>query len=68
MTYNAISPTDIIDVLSEIDFFADATAEDLRTLADAATRDDMVRNDVLFDEGDEPDALYVVLSGRIAFV
>ncbi|MDA2959660.1 MAG: Crp/Fnr family transcriptional regulator [Actinomycetota bacterium] len=68
MSSNAPSASDITDVLAEIDFFADATTADLRALAAAATRHDMVRNDVLFDEDDEPDTLYVVLSGRIAIV
>ena len=55
------------DILSRTDFFADADPDvaDV-TLAAASEERSLVRGDVLFNEGDEPDALYVVLRGRIA--
>jgi CRP-like cAMP-binding protein len=54
------------DVLAQTDFFADASRDDLLRLLESATERDLVRGDVLFHEGDAPDALYVVLSGRVA--
>ena len=53
-------------VLADTDFFADAPAEMLTNIAAAGKVRELVRGDVLFDAGDEPDSLYVVLSGRIA--
>lgn len=53
-------------VLADTDFFADAPAEMLTNIAAAGKVRELVRGDVLFDAGDEPGSLYVVLSGRIA--
>ena len=53
-------------VLADTEFFADAPAEMLTKIAAAGKVRELVRGDVLFDAGDEPDSLYVVLSGRIA--
>jgi CRP/FNR family transcriptional regulator, cyclic AMP receptor protein len=53
-------------ILAATELFADAPAEVLETVAAAATERDLVRGDVLFEEGTTPDALFVVLSGRIA--
>jgi CRP/FNR family transcriptional regulator, cyclic AMP receptor protein len=52
--------------LASTDFFADAPAETLDELAAHGESRQLVRGDVLFQEGDAPDALYVVLSGRLA--
>jgi len=54
------------DVLAQSEFFADASREELLGVLKTATERDLVRGDVLFHEGDEPDALYIVLSGRVA--
>jgi len=54
------------DVLASTDFFADADPATLDTLAAAGAERRLVRGDVLFDEGDPPDALYVVTGGRLA--
>ncbi len=54
------------EVLAGTDFFADAGDATLDMLADAGTERHLVRGDALFAEGDPPDALYVVMSGRIA--
>jgi len=62
------TPTPHLDLLRGIDFFADAPDSDLHQVAGAAVVHDLVRNDVLFAEGDEPGSLYVVLRGRIAIV
>lgn len=54
------------DVLAQTEFFADASRDELLEVLKTASERDLVRGDVLFHEGDEPDALYVVLSGRVA--
>jgi CRP-like cAMP-binding protein len=54
------------DILAGTQFFADAPAEVLSAVSAAAHRRSLVRGDVLFREGDEPTALFVVLTGRIA--
>lgn len=53
-------------VLADTEFFADTPAEMLTTIAAAGKLRELVRGDVLFEAGDDPDSLYVVLSGRIA--
>ena len=53
-------------MLAATDFFADADDPTLDALASAGTVRQLVRGDVLFDEGDPPDSLYVVTRGRIA--
>ena len=53
-------------MLASTDFFADADPATLDTLAAAGAERRLVRGDVLFDEGDPPDALYVVTGGRLA--
>ncbi len=54
------------EVLANTSLFENAPADVLATLASKARERKMVRGDKLFGEGDAPDALYVVLSGRIA--
>lgn len=56
------------DVLARTEFFADADPDVLRDIAAHAVERSMVRGNVLFREGDMPDALYIVLRGRIAVV
>ena len=58
--------TSVRAVLSRTDFFADADDGILDLLAAAGSERTLVRGDVLFDEGDAPDAIYVVTAGRIA--
>ena len=53
-------------VLADTEFFANAPAEMLSTIAAAGKVRELVRGDVLFEAGDDPDSIYVVLSGRIA--
>jgi CRP/FNR family cyclic AMP-dependent transcriptional regulator len=53
-------------VLAETEFFAEAPLELLAPIAAAGKVRELVRGDVLFEAGDEPDSIYVVLSGRIA--
>jgi CRP/FNR family transcriptional regulator, cyclic AMP receptor protein len=54
------------DILSRTDLFAGAEPGALSSVASVSKERLLVRGDVLFNEGDEPDALYVVLRGRIA--
>jgi CRP-like cAMP-binding protein len=54
------------ELLAETDFFALADADVLASITSASRERSMVRGDVLFAEGDAPDALYIVLRGRIA--
>ncbi|MFM8626487.1 MAG: Crp/Fnr family transcriptional regulator [Actinomycetota bacterium] len=53
-------------VLAETEIFVDAPVDVLSAIASAGKVRDLVRGDVLFESGAEPDSLYVVLSGRIA--
>lgn len=55
-----------IDLLQEIELFAGLDEASLTSVSDAAISRELVRGDVLFAEGDPPDNLYVVTSGRIA--
>ncbi len=54
------------DVLAQTEFFSDASTETLDELSAFAEERQLVRGDVLFEEGDPPDALYVVTQGRLA--
>ena len=53
-------------VLAATPFFENAPTQVLSTIGSAGTVRDLVRGDVLFEAGDDPDTMYVVLSGRIA--
>jgi CRP-like cAMP-binding protein len=54
------------DQLTRVDLFAELAPDELGRISSAAQRRELRRGDVLFEEGDEPDELFVVLSGRIA--
>jgi CRP/FNR family transcriptional regulator, cyclic AMP receptor protein len=54
------------EVLAQTEFFAGASPDALTALTAIARERHLIRGDVLFNEGDEPDALYVVLKGRVA--
>jgi CRP-like cAMP-binding protein len=56
------------ELLRSIELFADFTDDELGSLAGECANLEFQRGDVLFAEGDEPDQLYVTLSGRIAMV
>jgi len=53
-------------LLNDVALFADLTTDEMARLVAAAETHELSRNDVLFSEGDEPDHLYVVASGRVA--
>lgn len=56
------------ELLARTDFFADAPAATIREIAASGSELPLIRGDVLFREGDVADALYLVVSGRIAIV
>jgi CRP-like cAMP-binding protein len=58
--------SDHVDRLSRTSFFADASPALLQRVADSGQERSLIRGDVLFEEGDPPDALYLVVDGRIA--
>jgi CRP/FNR family cyclic AMP-dependent transcriptional regulator len=62
----AHDPSAYRDILAATDFFADASAETIDAVAAAGQERPLVRGDILFQEGDPPDALYLVIRGRIA--
>jgi CRP/FNR family cyclic AMP-dependent transcriptional regulator len=57
---------EILDLLAESDLFAGFDPEALARVAEASEVRHLRRNDVVFDEADPPEELYVVRSGRIA--
>src|SRR3954447_5833980 len=54
------------DLLSRVDLFAELEPSELAVVSSAAERRDLRRGDMLFDESDEPNELFVVVNGRIA--
>lgn len=54
--------------LSSVDLFSEFGDDRLESLANDARLMKLSRGDVLFSEHDEPDALYVTVTGRIAMV
>ena len=54
------------ETLARTDFFADADPRALTELAAAGRENHLIRGDILFNEGDPPEELYLVLRGRIA--
>jgi CRP-like cAMP-binding protein len=55
-----------MSLLQNVELFGDFSDDEHRRVADAADVLDLVRGDVLFGEGSEADACYVVTGGRIA--
>ena len=53
-------------IIASSEFFSAASPAVIDAIAASAQEKSLVRGDVLFKEGDVPDALYIVLSGRIA--
>jgi len=53
-------------IIASSEFFSAASPAVIDAIATSAQEKSLVRGDVLFKEGDAPDALYIVLSGRIA--
>jgi len=57
-----------VEILRATDFFRDAPADILEPIAARCSTQQLTRGDVLFEEGDWPDSIHLVLSGRIAIV
>lgn len=55
-----------MDLLRDVELFDQFDEDDHRRLADAVDRVELIRNDIVFEEGSEADACYVVTDGRIA--
>jgi CRP-like cAMP-binding protein len=53
-------------IIASSEFFSAASPGVIDAIAASAQEKTLVRGDVLFKEGEAPDALYIVLSGRIA--
>ncbi|MDH3755833.1 MAG: Crp/Fnr family transcriptional regulator [Acidimicrobiia bacterium] len=53
-------------LIAETDLFGDLPADVIGTILAASTTRELRRNDVLFAEGDDAAALYVIADGRIA--
>jgi CRP-like cAMP-binding protein len=57
-----------VDILRRTDFFRDAPGGTLEPIALRCSTQQLTRGDILFHEGDRPDSIHLVLSGRIAIV
>ncbi|MEI2705225.1 MAG: Crp/Fnr family transcriptional regulator [Ilumatobacteraceae bacterium] len=57
-----------VELLTKTEFFAEAPPETVEAIAAQGVRRSLVRGDVLFREGDDAAAMYIVLSGRLAIV
>ncbi len=55
-----------LDLLRDVDLFADFTDDELNKLAAATETRHFVRNDLIFAEGEKPTELFVVVAGRVA--
>ena len=54
------------EILARTDFFADASPDALHAVSASGHEQHLIRGDILFNEGDPPEALYLVLRGRLA--
>ncbi|MEY4404298.1 MAG: hypothetical protein RI976_229, partial [Actinomycetota bacterium] len=54
------------ELLKGSEFFAETSDEVLALIVSRGVIKNLQRGDVLFNEGDKPESMYVVLSGRIA--
>ncbi|MCQ3807090.1 MAG: Crp/Fnr family transcriptional regulator [Acidimicrobiaceae bacterium] len=57
-----------IGILRATELFAGLSEESLATIAATGAPRFLQRSDMLFTEGDEPDYIYIVTSGRVAMV
>jgi CRP-like cAMP-binding protein len=63
-----MTTTGLAELLGRTSFFADADQSHIERVAEGSATRTLTRGDVLFREGDPPDALYLVIEGRIAIV
>ena len=66
MAHDDTTQPDLPELLAATDFFRDAGEQALADLSAAGKKHELIRNDVLFGEGDPPDSLYLVADGRLA--
>ncbi|MFM7069115.1 MAG: Crp/Fnr family transcriptional regulator, partial [Actinomycetes bacterium] len=66
VTFATMRPVNDLDLLRDVNLFDQFDEDDHRRIADAAETLELVRGDVVFEEGAEADACYVVTDGRIA--
>ena len=57
---------DALGLLDDVELFDRFDSEDRRRLSDAAELIQLVRSDVVFEEGAEADACFVMVAGRVA--
>ena len=55
-----------LELLATVELFEQLEPDELGTISDASAVRILNRGDVLFTEGDEPNELFVVVSGRVA--
>ncbi|MCP5028538.1 MAG: Crp/Fnr family transcriptional regulator [Actinomycetia bacterium] len=56
------------ELLRRVELFRDLDDDDLENLAASSTNQRLVRNELVFSEGDEPNSLHIVRRGRLAVV
>jgi CRP-like cAMP-binding protein len=66
MFHHYIDAEMALELLARVALFSELEPSELASISDASTERALRRGDVLFAEGDEPDELFVVVSGRIA--
>ncbi len=66
MAHDDTTQPDLPELLAATDFFRDAGDAALADLSAAGKKHELIRNDVLFGEGDPPDSLFLVATGRLA--
>ena len=54
------------ELLKSSEFFAETSKEVLATIAARGESRNLQRGDILFKEGEKPESMYIVLSGRVA--
>jgi CRP-like cAMP-binding protein len=59
-------PVSDLDLLRQVDLLEQFSEDDHRRLADACDTLELIRGDVVFEEGAEAEACYIVVDGRIA--
>ncbi len=55
-----------LKLLREVPLFADLSTHELHTLDDLLHQRDYVHNEIIFDQGEEGQAIYFVLSGKVS--
>ena len=56
---------DKVLLLQNVDFFSHVSTEELALIGSIATEEDQLKSTIIFRKDDPPDAMYVVVKGRI---